>query len=324
MNKIYVFVSFLFAGVLCGLLLVSCGRQEPVKRNPVVGILNPNPGSRAITLGFMEGLKELGYFEGDNITFHEAQCNKVCDIDAALQGILAKQPDLIFTVTTPATRKAQAVTQSKNIFLVFAMNDPVGSGIVNSLTSPGENLTGVQISGSVPKSLEWLLEIVPETKKILVPIRHDTKAAKQSLAELQEIAKVLGVQVVEQEVKDQDELDRLLAALPDDIDALYLLHSILISSNAGRIVQAAQRKKLPTVTALPVGDQGVLVAFSHDHFNVGKQASRLAYIALREEAAGEIPVEIAEFFLTVNLQTAATLDLDIPDGILLKSDRIIR
>ena len=306
--------------LICCVMISSC--SEPGnKENFTVGVLNPNKGNREISSGFIEGLKKKSTKQ---IIFIEAGCKGTCNIEAALTDLMTHDPDLLFTVTTPATKKAKEMTKGKNVPVIFAMHDPVGSGIINSLASPGGNLTGIQIRGSVPKALDWLLSVSPAAKNIFVPVKFDTKAAKQSLSDLKEAAETIGVQLVVAEVDTLEELKASLDSMPENIHAIFLVHSILTHSNTEAIVEAAIKRKLPIGAGSALYENGVTVSYGLDTFQTGKQASRLANMALQGEPAGSIPTEVADYFLGINLITANAAGLEIPNDILIQADYIIR
>jgi ABC-type uncharacterized transport system substrate-binding protein len=324
MKKAFISLFIVMAVLTVVLLNNSC--RKPVERKSfTVGVLNPNPGTWDICRGFMEGLKESSEAKGNNINFIESKCESPCDIDAALKTLLEKNPDMIFTVTTPATKKTKKITKGKNIPVIFAMYDPVGSGVITSLPRPGGNYTGIQIRGSVPKALEWLLTLAPEIKHIFVPIKFDTKAAKQSLAELRDTAEYFGIRLTVKELDTQEELDEALASIPEDVDAIFLLNSILISANAKKIADEAIKRKLPSGAASSSRiDNGVLISFGINRSRIGKQAARLAHMILQGESAGDIPSEIADFYLGLNLQTATKTGIAIMDEIIVQADDVIR
>lgn len=305
--------------ILC-VCMSSCRSTEQPELL-VVGLLNPNKGTQEISQGFIDGLKE--YDRDNRIRIINYQCETPCDLDSALQELIDQNVSLLFTVTTPATKKAKTLTSDKNIPVVFSMNDPVKSGVINSLANPGGNVTGIQIRGSVPKALEWLLTLVPSVEHILVPIKFDTKAAKQSLEDLEKAAALLGKKITVAEINTPSELDNFLSNIPEDIDAFFFLHSIFIVSNAEKIAARAHEKKIVTASAIASSEKGVLMSFSPRPYEAGRQASRLAYNVLEGEAAAAIPAEVANFFLGINLDAARKLGLTVSDQILLQADYII-
>ncbi|MDH4316973.1 MAG: ABC transporter substrate-binding protein [Desulfobulbaceae bacterium] len=274
------------------------------------------------TLGFINGMEESGYRENDNIIYIKHETSD--GIDDALAQMIDSKVDLIFTVTTPVTKKAKAATSTTKIPVVFALHDPVGSGVIKSLVHPASNLTGVQLRGSTAKSLEWLLAVDPKIKNIYVPVKFDTKAARQSLEDLQKVAGQVGVRLTVKEVKTEEELQGALAGMGKDVDAIFILHSILIFSNVDKIVEASIVAGVPVASGSNLYESGVTVTFgSHSEYS-GKQVSRLAVRLLQGASAENIPTEVSEFFLGVNLKTAKQAGIQIPNEVLLQADFIVR
>ena len=300
----------------------SCQQPEVQKRNYLIGIINPNTGSYDINKGFIQELSENGFIENENTTFLSYDSN--FEMDDIIHDMVARKVDLIFTVTTPATRKAKKATTGNNIPVVFAMQDPVSSEIIHSLAQPGGNLTGVQIRGSIPKSIEWMLTVSPDIKHLFVPIKYDTKAAKQSLDDLQKTATTLGIKLSLVEVNDQSELDAALAAIPDDADAIFIIHSIFIHSNVNKLVQTAIDNKLLIGSGAAQSDRGVTISYGMIPEKTGRQAGRLANLVLGGKSPGNIPAEITDFFVGVNLQTAKATNIEIPLDVIQQADIIIR
>jgi putative ABC transport system substrate-binding protein len=323
--------SFLTKNLLLVLILLasaltlfwSCQQQPKVKKkNYLIGMINPNTASQDINKGFIQKLKKNGFIEGDNTTYLKYDSN--FELDKIIQDMVARNVDLIFTVTTPATRKTKKATQANNIPVVFVMQDPVASGIIKSLAHPDSNLTGIQIRGSIPKTLEWMLAVSPGIKNLFVPIKYDTKAAEQSLKDLQTSASTLGVNLSLAEVNDQPELDTALKTIPHDVDGIFMIHSIFIHSNADKLVQAAIDKKLLIGSAAAHSDRGVTVSYGMIAEKTGQQAGRLAAMILQGKKTTDIPSEITDFFFGINLQTAEATNVEISADILQQADIIIR
>ena len=300
----------------------SCRQVPKQQQKYLIGIINPNQGTQDINRGFMKGLAESGYIEGENTTFIISTSS--FELDTAIQDMIARNVDLIFTVTTPAAKIAKEVTQGKNIPIVYAMQDPVASGLTKNLSKPDGNFTGVQIRGSVPKAVEWMLSISPEIKHLFVPIKHDTKAAQQSLEDLEKAVSSLGVTLILPEVNDQSELDAALADIPKEADGIFVLHSIFIHSNTDKLVRTAIEKKLLIGSAAAQSDVGVTVSYGMIAEKTGRQASRLAGLLLSGRSPTDIPSEIADFYLGINLNTAEASGIEIPATILQQADIIIR
>ena len=305
------------------LLIPSCSRHPEEKpKNYVIGVINPNKGTQNINRGFIEGLTEAGFVEGQNTTYLKAESS--FDLDAVVKDMVARNVDLIFTVTTPATRKAKDAAQGKNIPVVYAMQDPVASGLIKSLAQPNGNMTGVQIRGSVPKALEWMLQVSPAIKHLFVPIKYDTKAVEQSLEDLKATAEPLGIRLTLVEVNDQVELDNALTSIPDDADAIFIICSIFIHSNVEKMVRAATEKKLLIGSGAAQSDRGVTVSYGMLAEKTGRQAARMANQILHGVPPADIPSEIADFFLGINLKTAELTGVPVPADVLQQADTIVR
>lgn len=318
----YTLLGFILFILTAAALLLTINNPTSKRQNFTIGLINPNAGTKNITQGFIDGLAAYGYVEGKNVTY--IRCEKKDEIPTALASMVAAPVDIIFTVTTPATLQAKKITQVNRIPVIFAMQDPVASGIIDNLSHPGGNSTGVQIRGSAEKSLEWLLQIAPGTKHVFIPLGHDTKAAGQSLLDFEEAARKVDVKVTVKEVKNKIELRSALANLPADVDAMFLLHSMLISSSAAEIAQIAVEKKIPLGGAISKAKEGALFSFAPELNTIGNQASRLAHQVLQGEKPQNIPAEVTNFFLEINLPVAEKIGITIANDILIQADKIIR
>jgi putative ABC transport system substrate-binding protein len=298
--------------------LVACSR--PPEKHYTIGIINPNRTNTDLTKGFIAEMAEFGYVRNKNVTYIIHSVPE--DIDSAANDLASRKVDLIFVFTTPAAKKAKAATK-KSIPIVFAVYDPVKSGLIGSLTEPDGNLTGIQIRGSTPKSLEWLLTLAPDMKNIFIPVKFDTSAARQDLADVKKAAGLLGLKLFTAEVNTVPELDAALAGMPENIDALFLTRSIFTASNVKRIVDQAISRKLPVGSSTSMFKHGVTITYGVESFHVGRQAARLADMILRGMKPENIPAEISDYFLGVNMNTAHASGITVSNETLLRADFVI-
>jgi putative ABC transport system substrate-binding protein len=324
-NKTYIALSLILIAVSLTFLLVNYSCQEKEKTY-VIGYINPNPEEEEGAQGFLRNMPKFGFIEGKNVTYIKFEGRDIKGMEDAVKDMAAKHVDLIFTMTTTAVKIAKQITEGTNIPVVFVMYNAVGTGVVKSLIRPGGNLTGVQLRGSTPKSLEFLLKIVPYTKHIFVPVKFDTGAAKQSLEDLRQSAVKCGFKITVSEVATVEELRASMSSMPKDIDAIFLLHSWLVGSNMDIVIDNAIRRKVPVITAGHVDYKtGVVLSYSPLDDRTGLQAARLAHsILLDKTHPSDLPVETADFFLGINLKTAQSMRLKITDDILQQADFIIR
>ena len=307
-------------------VIAGCTKNESSSKTYTVGVVNPNNDHDKILQGFKKGLAELGYSEGKNVTFlYNGARSEMSDLENDLQSFVDQKVDLIFSMSTPATKKAKKMTAGTGIPVVFApVFNPVGAGIVESLVKPGGNLTGIKVGGHSGKALFWFLKIAPDIKNILVPFGTKNKATVQSLQGLQRAADKVGVKVAAHEVKNKKELALLLENLPVETDALFLLNSHFLHTNAKILVEAAIKNKLPLGSSTSQVQSGLLITYGQSATRTGELAANLAQKIFRGQSPASIPVEITDYFLGINLKTANSIGIDISDDILHVADVIIR
>ena len=310
--------------LLLSIMAVS-GCKKSGGKTYVIGYINPNPEEEEGAQGFLRNMPKFGFIEGANVTYIKCESKDKKNIEDALKDMVAKRVDLIFTMTTPAAKIAKQITEGTNIPVVFVMYNAVGSGLIKSLINPGGNLTGVQLRGSTPKTLEWLLAISPETKHVLVPVCFDTGAAHQSLEDLKQSAAKFNLKVTVSEVDTVEGLKAAMLSMPEDIDAVFVLHSWLVGSNLNVIIDNAIKRKIPVFSAGHVDARnGVVISYAPTDDRAGSQAARLANSILHGNLPGDLPVETSDFFLGINLKTARLAGVKIPNDILQQADFIVR
>jgi putative ABC transport system substrate-binding protein len=290
----------------------------------LAGIIRPNAKMQNIVDGFKSGMESYGFIEGKNINY--IQPENITDIDAVIQDMIAKKVDLVFTITAPVTKKIKPLLEKTGIPLIFgAVFDPVMSGIVKSLPEPGSNITGIKIGGSTEKAFDWLLRAVPKTKRIFIPYSSESDTVVMCTEVLKKSAEKSNVVLVKAQTDTPDVLTKALAAMPKNVDAIFIPNSPFLISNLDTIIKFAIERKLPTGSGTGQYKNGIMITFGQDHFYSGQMASRLAKSVLHDKIpAASLPVETTEFFLGINLQTAKAIGITIPDSILQQADFIVR
>jgi putative ABC transport system substrate-binding protein len=305
-------------------MAAGCSRQKG-KKNYVIAYINPNPEEREGAPGFLRNMPKYGYFEGQNVTYIKLEINDRAKIESFLRSMVAQKVDLILAMSTPVARLAKKLTAGTGIPVVILLYDAVQADVVDSLTTPGGNITGVQFNGSSPKALEWLRMIAPGTKRLFVPVCFDTGAAKLSLDELKHSARMLGLSVTVSEVRTVDELRSSLASMPRDVDAIFMIHSWLVGNNTKIVVAESVKRKIPILSAGHVhADDGLLLSYGPTDETAGQQAARLAHHILSGTPPKNLPVETSEYYLGVNLRTAGEAGIRIPDTVLEQANYIVR
>jgi putative ABC transport system substrate-binding protein len=308
--------------------ILPVGCNSKIEHPPVViAVINPSKGLVGVVDGFKEGMKQRGYLEGRNVTYLDQGPleDDMSRVDAAIRQAVQQKVDLILTMTTPVTRRVKAAVAGTGIPVVFApVFSPQESGIVEALTHPGGNLTGVKVRGSAMKALEWLKKIVPRAKRIFIPFHYTDDAASKTVEDLGVAAKKLEMELITVKVSDLSSLTKALESIPTDTDAVWLTCSHLIFSNIDKIVSASEARKLPVASSTGHQKRGVLLSYGEDEYQEGLQASRLADRILHGVSPTELPVETADYFLGINLESARKLDIKIPNDIVLQADYVVR
>ncbi|SPP99729.1 hypothetical protein NBG4_110032 [Candidatus Sulfobium mesophilum] len=304
--------------------LSGCQRGSEARKY-VIGYIDPNPEEKEGAPGFLRNMPKHGFTEGKNVTYIKIQTKDKQAIENGIRDMVGRHVDMILTMSTPPIKMAKELTQGTNIPVVFIMYDAIGTDIIKSFVDHPSNITGVQLQGSTPKTLQWLLAISPRARHIFVPVTFDTGAAKQSLEKLKESCNQIGLTVTVAEVKTVEELQPALKSMPNDTDAVFLLHSWLVGSHAGEVIEEANKRHIPVISAGHVDYQhGLTMSYGPTDDSIGAQAARLASKILQGTSPAYLPVENAEVYLGINLKTARNAGMQIPEEVLRRADFVIR
>ncbi|MDH4321544.1 MAG: ABC transporter substrate-binding protein [Desulfobulbaceae bacterium] len=306
-------------------MITGCDSDTAPRRQYRVGIINPSSGLNEVVEGFKQGLAEQGFKNGDNLSYIDYGPVKMNEVANSVKNMLAQNIDLLYTTSTRATQIAKQTTEGTDVAIVFApVFAPEKTGIVDSLPRPGGNVTGVKVGGSSGNTFHWLMSALPGTKHVFVPYHCTDPAAQLCFTDMSLAAQRAGVAVDVANVTNKAELEAALANIPAHTDAIWLSCSPLIFSNIDEIVAAATARKLPVASTTHQQEEGVMLSYGVNNIALGKQASRIAAQILRGAAPAEIPVETAEFFLSINLAIADQLGIEIPTHVLQQANNITR
>jgi putative ABC transport system substrate-binding protein len=300
-------------------------------RIPHIGILVPESGrseSQSIR-GLRDGLKGLGYKEGENIVVEvrNAKGDRGA-LKPMADELVGKGVEVIFTSGTRSTQVAMAAT--RNIPIVFRHpGNPQIVGLVKSNTRPGGNATGVAGFGleMTGKRLEALRQIFPGVRRVHVYYDLNDKFSRDAVVFTKKVAETLGLEVAEHGIKSADELNTSLSNLQNEAgDAFFQIPDNLVSSEADFIFQTARGKNLPTMFNEELwAIKGALAAYGPSNYEMGRQAAGLIDKILKGQKPENLPVESArKYDLVINFRTANRIGLKIPPDILKRADRVVR
>jgi putative ABC transport system substrate-binding protein len=280
---------------------------------------------------FRQGLRELGYVEGQNLIieyrYAEGHEERLRDLAAELVQLPV---NVIVAEGAAAIRAAQHATRTIPIVMA-ATSDPVGQGFVASLAHPGGNITGLSfLDAELPgKRLELLKETVPQSTRIAVLANPANPTYASAMHNLTGAARMLGLHLQVVEVRRAEELDDAFAAMTRaGADAVIVIGDpLLLNSERGRVVaDLAVKSRLPVMYNFREWVvAGCLMSYGASRPVVYRQAAIYVDKILKGANPAELPVEQATTFeLVINLKTAHALGLTIPPRLLFQADEVIR
>jgi len=297
------------------------------KRIPRIGILLfGTPDTDPNLPAFLQGLRELGYVETQNIGIEYRYAEGKPDRLRGLAGeLVAIKPDLIFALGGDVAPSARVATTTIPI-VVAVSNDPVQAGLVASLAHPGANITGVTFVSSdlAAKRLQFLRDVAPSLGRVGVMWNPDH--VDPEYREVQSAAKTLGIQVRSFEVRSAEDFDTAFAsAMNERIQALMPITSRLMLTNRASIIEFSRRHQLLLASGFgPWAREGALLSYGPDTDASTKRAAAYVDKILRGAKPNELPIEQpTKFQLVINSKIAKSLGLDIPPSLLGTADQVI-
>jgi putative tryptophan/tyrosine transport system substrate-binding protein len=310
------------------LLAAPLAAAQPQAALPRIGYLGDMP--ELFTDAFRQGLRELGYIEGQNLVVEyrwaEGQADRLRDLAADLAQL---KMDVLVTAGTPASRAAQHATRTISIVMAH-VGDPVGMGLVTSLARPGGNSTGVSVIGidTRGKRLELLKEAVPGISRVAdLSNRPNPGMPERSLREMEEAARALGLTLHPVAARTVEELEKAFAAITTvQADAIFVHQDQLFFAHRARIVDLVAKSRLPAVYQYREWvEAGGLMSYGANLCDVYRRVAVLVEKILKGAMPGELPVEqVIRLELVINLTTAQALGLTIPPSLLFQADEVIR
>jgi putative ABC transport system substrate-binding protein len=309
----------------------AAGADRPAKvfRIGILANLPVTAGAGAVLWGaFIQGLRDLGYVEGQNITIEwrvsEGRYERLPDLAAELVGLG------VDVIVVPGSEGVLAAEQAtRTIPIVMADNpDPVGAGLVDSIARPGGNITGLsllypEIAG---KQLQLLKEIVPEVSRVAVLWNPTNQANGRMLEAARVAAQASAIQLQALEARAPDDFETAFAAMTrEGAGALLVLRDGMLLLHRQRLLDLATKSRLPAMYAAKeevVG--GGLVAYGPSSRDSFRRAATYVDKILKGAKPADLPIEQpTKFELLINLKTAKALGIAIPQSILARADEVI-
>ena len=275
-----------------------------------------------------EGLRQLGYAEGQNLVIEYRSADGRDDRFPGLaRELLALKVDVIVTRGTPAAKAVKNATSTVPV-VMMASGDPVGVGLVTSLARPGGNITGLSaIVGELsPKRLELIREIVPGLARIAVLANTSNDAVRRDWARIETAARSLGVQSQLLDLRESDALGPTFDdASARRADALVVVIDAITQANQQRIVDLAMKHRLPAIySSREFVDAGGLISYGVSYPDLYRRAATYVDKILKGTKPADLPVvQPTKFELVINLKTAKALGIEVPPSLLALADGVI-
>ncbi len=322
------FITLVGVGLVVAPLTADAQQAAKVPRIGFLG--NSTAALEANLVGpFREGLRDLGYVEGQTILIEyrwaEGQYERFPVLIAEL---IALKVDLIVTAGTPAALAVRKATTSIPLVMV-AVGDPIGVGLVASLARPGGNSTGLtSISAELEgKRLELLREVMPKLSSIAVLWNPANAWAVGAEKEVRAAAQVLRMRVQSLQVRTPEEFNNAFAAIVRERPgALLVIADRLFLHNRARIVDFGAKHRLPGMYPYrELVEAGGLMSFGPSYPGMHRRAAYYVDRILKGARPADLPVEQpAKFELVINLKAAKALGLTIPPSLLQRADEVIQ
>jgi len=322
-----------FIGTLAGGLLAAplVAEAQPAGKIYRIGYLSPGaPTSNPLVIAaFQQGLRDLGWVEGQNIDIEyrwaAGRFDRLPDLAADLVHL---KVDVIIAAPTPAALAAKNATGTVPIVAV-SLTHPVELGLVGSLARPGGNVTGLSYSVGADifgKDLELLKEVVPRVRRVAVLSNPDSPAQPLTVRNVKDAARSLGLQLQLLEARGPEGFDGAFAAMARErVGALLVVQDPAFIPHRARLVDLAAKNRLPSIfTQREDAEAGGLMSYGPSLSDLYRRAGTYVDKILKGANPGDLPVEQpTKFELVINLKTAKALGLTIPPSLLQRADQVI-
>jgi putative ABC transport system substrate-binding protein len=300
---------------------------RPVRR---IGVLSPGPTlPPAEYQGVWAPLRELGWIEGLNVVFErrwaEGRLERLLPL---AQELVRLNVEIITTIGADATVAAKSATTSIPI-VMLSTGDPVGSGLVAGLAHPGGNVTGISMVGPEldAKRVALLRELVPGLQRVGVLVDPTTAIAGFSRKESEQTIQSLGMRPIVVEVSSFDGVEEAIAEVVRRQGQALVVHDdVLFIRNQVKVMSAVLSHRLPAaVEGRGMLEAGGLISYENDRADQIRRFAILVDKVLRGAKPADLPIEQpTRFKLMINLKTAKTLGITVPQSLLLRADEVIQ
>jgi putative ABC transport system substrate-binding protein len=310
---------------LAGFVSASLAEAQQARKIWRIGFLRNGPPPTTFIEGLRQGLRDLGYVEGQNIAIEYGLAETADQLLGAATELVRRKVDVLLASGTPPAMAAKRATSTIPIVFIASI-DPIATKMVASLARPGGNVTGFTGTHAdlMGKRLELLRETVPRVTRIALLAHIANPGNVEYMRQADLAARAVGIIVQHVMVRDVDDFERAFKEARSASAAIQL-DDVLFTSHRKQIVDLAATHNLPTMYGFrEFIDVGGLMAYGPDLPDLYRRAATYVDRIIKGANPAELPIEQpTKFELVINLKTAKALGLRIPPSLLLRADQLI-
>lgn len=318
MKKVITGVAALMAAAA---LLTGCSKKAETKKVIKIGAIQlvEHPALDASYQGFVDGLAEAGYVDGQNISIdyqnaqgEQANCNTIAD------KFVSDRDDLIFAIATPAAQAVAAKTENIPI-LITAVTDPKTAQLVESNALPGTNVTGTSDLTPCAAQIQLLKQLVPDAKKVAMLYCSSEENSRFQIDLAKAECDRLGLSYVDATVSNTNEVQQVVQSMIGKVDAFYTPTDNMIASTMATVALVTTPAKVPVICGEDgMVQQGGLATFGINYYELGKQTAKMAVDILKDgKNPAEMPIQyLSTCDFSYNPDVAKELGIEIPESLL--------
>ncbi|MGM0437045.1 MAG: ABC transporter substrate-binding protein [Bacillota bacterium] len=311
--------------VLMGLVLLTGNTSAEEVFEVGISQLVEHPALDGAREGFIKGLEESGFVEGDNIEFKIE--NAQGDFSTA-QSIAKKfkndGADLVLAIATPSAQAAANVIEEIPL-LITAVTDPVSAGLVDSMEKPGGNITGTTDMNPVRDQFELIKDFLPDVKTVGILYNSGEANSKVQVDIAKEVAEDMGIEIKEGTATNSSEVQLAASSLIDKVDAIYLPTDNVMASAISAILKVTNEKGVPVFgSESGMVESGAVATKGINYFELGRKTGQMAAEVLDGKDPGEMDIEGSDNLdITINKNACEKLGLKIPSELLNEATKVI-
>lgn len=313
-------IAMVLAAVTAAGALTGCNAQSG-KKTYKVGVtqISDHPSLDNCREGFIEGLKQEGYIEGDNLEIDFQSAQDVPSVASQIaQNFASTGKDLVCGIATPSAQALYTVCYEKNIPVIFnAISDPVEAKLAVSETEAMDGVTGISDALPVADQLKLIRAVMPEAKKIGIMYTTSEANSISTLEKYKELSGEYGFEIVEAGVGTKAEIPQAADILLSKVDCISNMTDNAVVASLSVLLEKANAAGIPVFGSEEEQvKNGCIASAGLDYFALGIQAGKMAAQVLGGKSVSEIPYEtIKESVITVNSGAASALGITFPDSV---------